>query len=146
MPSIINQVRTDKSFIEKLESKLNEYIFNELYEKERVKNDCDYGLIYGSVTNIESTSEIDFDNSKETVEDLIWYIEVRLYFDESVGYTNSDGAYETELTTDIYRICANVIFPTNTIALESIEDIIEKLEIEITDYDIEDDTTTEEEE
>ena len=145
MPSIINQVRTDKTFIEKLEAKLNEYLFNELYEKERVKNDSVYGLIYGSITDIESTSKIDFDKSKETVEDLIWYIEVTLYFDETVGYTNSDGAYETELTTDIYRICANVIFPTNTLALESLEDIIEKLEIETTDYDIEDDTTSEEE-
>lgn len=142
MTSIINRIRDDENFIEKLKESVNDYF----YGKQEVVEVYMEPHTEGSITNTEITSEITFKKEEESFDDLTWKIEIEFNIELSVGCVKSEGDYCTETLTGLCKTDAWVEFPSNTLAIDDIQDIISDIKIEITDCDFERDKKKEEEE
>src|ERR687886_1921438 len=127
MASILTQILQDETFIEKLQ----EAIIDDLISKDATVWDYQHGQIQGNVTAYNIVSEISFDKSKHNIENLIWSIALEFAGEATIGYTNSDGEYDEKPLTGLCKSNATLTFPSNTLALENIKDIISNIEFEL---------------
>jgi len=132
MASILTQVCQDKTFIERLQKA----IIDDLMNQDANIWDYQHGQIQGNVTAydiISIISEISFDNDKlnHNIEDLIWSIELEFEGEATIGYTNLDGEDDEKTLTGLGSTSATITFPSNTLALENIQDIICNIEFEL---------------
>lgn len=142
MTAIINQIRDNENFIEKIKESVNDYYYGEsqvveLYTEPPTE---------GSITSTEITSKINFKKEQETFEDLSWYIELEFDIELSVECLTSEGKSCTEPLTGLCKTDARVELPSNILTIDDIQDIISAIEIEIITCDFERDKTKEEEE
>lgn len=127
MASILTQILQDETFIEKLQ----EAIIDDLISKDATVWDYLHGQIQGNVTAYDIISEISFDNLNHNIEDLVWSIKLEFTGEATIGYTNSDGEDDEKTITGLCRSNATITFPSNTLALENIKDIISNIEFEL---------------
>jgi hypothetical protein len=142
MTSIINQTRDTENFIEKIDVAVYDYFHGQTEDVQPYSEPP----TEGNVTHTQITSKITFKKDGETFDDFIWEIEIEFNIELVVAYINLEGCSLSVTIPGFCKADARVNFPSNTFAIDDIQEIISNIEVEITDCYFERDKTKEEEE
>ena len=127
MPSIIEQVLNSPAFKNAVIQKL----VAEFTSKQGRAYSSKDGLVEGGVTHYELMSDVEFDSPEG--EGLTWTVEFTSRGEATIGFKTADSEYGEDTVEGPCEGLLEISFPEDVLNLSEVSEIIEKLEIEVTE-------------